>query len=115
MAKLDGVRNNIINGPNLAVLDLGDKFSGLCKVLPVLKPMEEVQAIIEQRVKYGRDADIIGLGCIRANVPLYVYRFVAIRSAHLFALIRWRGLLPWTHSQFAASATGCSSASLFYA
>ena len=63
LAKLDTLRDGITRGPVLAVLDAGDKILGsLCKVLPILEPMKEMKEMIEYRVKYGGDAEIIGLG-----------------------------------------------------
>jgi hypothetical protein len=62
-AKLDEFRDDITGRPALAVLDMGDKILGsLCKVLSQLEPLKELKETIEHRVKYGSDADIIGLG-----------------------------------------------------
>lgn len=62
-AKLDEFRDDITGRPVLAVLDMGDKILGsLCKVLSQLEPVKELKETIEHRVKYGSDADIIGLG-----------------------------------------------------
>ena len=62
-AKLDEFRDDITGRPALAVLDMGDKILGsLCKGLTQLEPLKELKELIEHKIKYGSDPDLIDLG-----------------------------------------------------
>ncbi len=61
-AKLASFVDDLDDGPVLAVLDSADKILGsLCKVVPVLGPVKEMKELVEHRVKFCGDADLISL------------------------------------------------------
>ena len=61
MAKLDEFRDRITNGPILAVLGVGNTILGsLCSVLH-LEPLKQLKEIIENKIEYGADDEIIQL------------------------------------------------------
>jgi hypothetical protein len=62
LVKLDEFRDRIINGPVLAVLGIGNTILGsLCEVLH-LHPLKELKELVENRLEYGGDDEIIKLG-----------------------------------------------------
>ena len=61
LVKLDEFRDRIGNGPILAILKLGNSLLGsLCKAL-LLEPLKEVKEIVETRIEYGADDEILQL------------------------------------------------------
>jgi hypothetical protein len=62
LVKLDEFRDRITNGPILAVLGVGNTILGsLCEVLH-LHPLIELKELVENKLEFGGDDEIIKLG-----------------------------------------------------
>jgi len=61
LAKLDEWRDRAVNGPLLSVLELGNTILGSLATALHLDPLKEAKEVVENRVKYGSDDEIIQL------------------------------------------------------
>lgn len=59
--KLDEFRDRIANDPILAVFGIGNTILGSLASVVNLEPLKELKEIVENRVEYGGDAEIIQL------------------------------------------------------
>lgn len=61
VAKLDELRDRMVNGPLLSVLELGNTILGSLATALHLDPLKEAKEVVENRMKYGSDDEIIQL------------------------------------------------------
>jgi energy-converting hydrogenase Eha subunit C len=61
LAKLDEWRDRAVNGPLLSVLELGNTILGSLATVLHLEPLKEAKEVVENRMKYGSDDEIIQL------------------------------------------------------